>query len=105
MWNTPSQKRLDKIPGLYETENNPIEDKLIHLHFYIFDCDWYIAEYDGKDLFFGYAILNGDMQCAEWGYISFNELKSININSAEVDCEPAENWSIRPASKVEKIQL
>ena len=101
MWNIPSQKRLDKIPGLYKTENSP----MIHLHFYIFDCDWYIAEYDGKDLFFGYAILNGDMQCAEWGYISFNELKSININSVEVDCELEKHWRIRPALEVEKIQL
>ena len=105
MWNIPSRKRLDRIPRLYETENTAIEDKRIYLHFFIFGCDWYIAEYDGKDLFFGYAILNGDMQCAEWGYISFNELKSININSVEVDCELEEYWRIRPASEIEKIQI
>ena len=49
-------------------------DKLIHLHFFIGGCDWYICEYDGDDLFWGYAYLN-DPQNAEWGYISFPELK------------------------------
>ncbi len=47
------------------------------MHFFIGNCHWYIAEYDGEDIFFGYAILNGDIQNAEWGYISFSELKEI----------------------------
>jgi len=34
-------------------------------------CDWYITEFDGDDLFFGFAILNSDYEMAEWGYISF----------------------------------
>ncbi len=57
MWNTPTKKRLSKIPKLYETEGVALKDKLIYLHFFIGDCDWYIAEYDGEDLFWGYAIL------------------------------------------------
>ena len=60
MWNTPSQEQLDRIPRLYETENVPTEDKLIYLNFFIGGCDWYMAEYDGDDLFFGFAILNND---------------------------------------------
>ena len=77
MWNTPIAERLSKIPRLYETEHIPLQDKLIYLHFFIGGCDWYIAEYDGEDLFWGFAILNDDFQNAEWGYISFSELKSI----------------------------
>ncbi len=79
MWNEPSQERLDRIPRLYETEKIPIEDKLIHLHFFIGGCDWYIAEYDGGDLFFGFANLV-DLENSEWGYISFSELKEIRID-------------------------
>ena len=105
MWTIPTQKQLDTIPRLYETEDIPTKDKLVYLHFFIFACDWYIIEYDGYNRFFGYAILNGDTQCAEWGYISFNELKSININGVEVDCETELSWHIRPASEVVKIQL
>jgi hypothetical protein len=58
MWDIPSQRRLDVIPRLYETEGLPLKNKFIYLHFSIFDCNWYITEYkDG--LFFGYVILNG----------------------------------------------
>jgi len=64
MWNQPTRQRLAKIPKLYETENIPLKDKLIYLHFFIGDCDWYIAEFDG-DLFWGFAILNGDYEMAE----------------------------------------
>ncbi len=104
MWSTPTKERLDKIPRLYETENIPLKDKLIYLHFFIFGSDWYIAEYDGEDLFFGYAILNGDTQCAEWGYISFAELKSISIGGIEIDCEKEIFWRIKPASEIPAIR-
>ena len=56
MWNIPSKERLAKIPRLYETEHVLLKDKLIYLHFFIAGCDWYIAEYDGRDLFFAFAI-------------------------------------------------
>lgn len=104
MWNIPTQKQLNAVPRLYETESIPLKDKLIYLHFFIFGCDWFIAEYDSDDWFFGYAVLNGDMDCAEWGYVSFQELKEININGIEVDCESEFLWKIRPASEIEKIK-
>ena len=105
MWNEPTKERLAKIPRLYETENVPPKDKLIYLHFFIAGCDWYVAEYDGDDLFWGYAILNEDHQNAEWGYISFRELKKIKVKGwLEIDCELEEYWKIKKASAVEKIR-
>jgi hypothetical protein len=105
MWNISSKARLDKIPMLHENENIPLKDKLIYLHLFLSDCDWYIAEYDGEDLFWGYAILNGDFQNAEWGYISFSELKELKIDGwLEVDCDTEESWVIRKAAEVEKIK-
>lgn len=105
MWNEPSKERLNKIPKLYETENVPLKDKLIYLHFFIGACDWYIAEFDGKDLFFGFAILNNDLEMAEWGYISLNELKSFDIKGIEIDCELPEFWSVKRAIKIDKIRI
>ena len=102
MWNKPSQEKLDRIPRLYETENTQLEDKLIHLHFFIGGCDWYIAEYDGDALFFGFAILNGDYEMAEWGYISFAELKSLRIHGIEIDCET--DWTPKKASEIDLIK-
>ncbi len=105
MWNMPSKERLTGIPKLYETEDTPHENKLIYLHFFIGGCDWYIAEYDGEDLFWGFACLNQDLQNAEWGYISYRELKEIRIGGwLEIDCETQDIWRIKPASEVELIR-
>ena len=82
-----------------------MQEKLIHLHFFIGSCDWYVAEYDGEDIFWGFAILNHDFQNAEWGYISFSELKSIKVGGwLEIDCELEEFWKVRKASEIEKIR-
>lgn len=105
MWNEPNNERLTKIPRLYETESTPIQDKFIYLHFFIGACDWFVAEYGGDDTFFGYVILNSDTQNGEWGYISFTELKSINVNGIEIDCELEEHWPPTPVSEIPKIRL
>ena len=102
MWNIPTQQQLDQIPRLNETEDTPVADKLVYLHFFIGGCDWYIVEYDGEDIFFGYAILNGDIVNAEWGYISFRKLQSIKIGFAEIDCDL--HWKEIPAQKVSLIK-
>ena len=99
MFNTPTDETLKQLPGLYDTEFIALPDKLIHLHFFISGCDWYIAEYDGIDTFFGFCILGG----AEWGYISFDELKAIKVGGwLEVDNDLY--WTPKFASEVEKIR-
>ncbi|MCH8957075.1 DUF2958 domain-containing protein [candidate division KSB1 bacterium] len=97
MWNKPGKEQLAKIPRLYDTEKINGNDKIIHLHFFIGGCDWYIAEFDGEDLFFGFAILN-DPQNAEWGYISFKELDEINLDGLEVDNDLY--WELKEFSKI-----
>jgi len=105
MWNVPTVERLFRIPRLYETESVPTLDKLIHLHFFIGGCDWYIAEFDGEDTFFGFAILHGDLDNAEWGYVSFEEIKSLKIQGwLEVDCELEDFWQIRKAGEIDNIR-
>ncbi len=102
MWNISDREQLDKIPRLFKTENIPTEDNLIYLHFFLGGCDWFIAEYDGEDTFFGFAILNSDYEMAEWGYISFAELKSIRIHGLEIDCET--DWTPKPARDIDLIR-
>ena len=103
MWNIPTQEELDRIPRLYQTEDIPLKDKLIYLHFFIGSCDWFIAEYDGEDLFWGYAILNDDHDMAEWGYLSFTEMKEVKIRGwLEIDRDM--NWQIRKASEIDLIR-
>jgi len=103
MWNIPSKERLARIPKLYETEKVPLQEKEIHLHLFIGGCDWYVAEFDGNDLFWGFAILNNDLEMAEWGYISFQELRDININGIEIECEVQEDFPVQKAMDIPKI--
>lgn len=104
MWNAPTPYRLSQIPKLYETDPVSLRNKLIHLHFFLADSDWYVAEFDGKDTFWGFVILNGDYVNAEWGYFSFSDLARIRMSGwMEIDCELERHWKVRPASQVDKI--
>ena len=102
MWNPPSEELLNQIPRLYATEHIPAKDKIIHLHFFFGGCDWYVAEYDGDDLFFGFAVLNDDLPNSEWGYFTLSELADINIHGFEVDSDLY--WKPRPAAEIDRIR-
>ncbi len=102
MWNEPSEVTLRKLPALYATESAPWEETVIREHFFLGGCDWYVAEYSPDErLFFGFAILNNDLDNAEWGYVPFDELRSLNVRGIEVDRDL--HWRPRPASEVERI--
>ena len=60
MWNEPTTEQLNSsIPTrLYKTEHIALPDKLIYAHLYISSCDWFICEWDGINLFWGFVILN-----------------------------------------------
>lgn len=100
MWNKPTQAMLDRMPGLYETENVDLSEKRVHLHFFCGGFDFYAVEYDPDDrLCFGFTILNG---AGEWGYVSYDELLTTRVRGwLEVDRET--NWTVKPAGKIDRI--
>ena len=105
MWNTPTKNSLATIPDLYETEKISLKDKIIHQHFFIGGCDWYVAEYDKEnDLFWGFVILNGDYDCAEWGYISFEEMKQLKVKPFGFEIDRETGWVPCKACEIEKIK-
>ena len=105
MWHIPNSQRLSRIPRLYETEGVDLPRKIVHLHFFLAGCDWYAVEFDGTDLFWGFAILHCDLQNAEWGYFSLKELQTIRVAKyLRVDCELEEHWVVRPAGEIDKIR-
>ncbi len=69
-------KELEKkLPGFYETENIPTEDKIVVVRYFdpFSHWTWYGVEYDPKDrVFFGYVIGLDK----EWGYFALDELES-----------------------------
>jgi hypothetical protein len=85
----PLEEQLSQVPKLYSTEDTALNDKIIHVHFFTGGTDIYVAEWDGEDLLFGYTILNGDEQNAEWGYSSLKEITSLQpsnpFNQIELD--------------------
>ena len=86
MWNKPSFEELSNLPAFYSTENIPLKDKIIYMHFFIGGCDWFAAEYSPEEkTFFGFAILNNDYEMAEWGYFSLEELCDLKVAFVEVD--------------------
>jgi hypothetical protein len=75
----PAPEVLEAIPALYATENTAEADKVVHLHYFVGTCDWWVVELDSAErpqLAFGYACL-GDPAMAEWGYIDLHELAGI----------------------------
>ena len=102
MWNEPTREELEKIPSFYSTEGVPLKEKLIVMHFFIGGCDWYVTEYSSEEkCFFGFAILNGDLDNAEWGYFSLDELCSLKVKFLEVDKDC--HWTPKKAIEIEKI--
>jgi len=103
MINEPSAEQLKGIPALYSTETIPTEDKVVYAHFRIFDSHWYVIEWDSVDSCFAFCILNGDLQMAEWGYISFSELSKIKaLGQFEVEFDTY--WEPKAAGEVELIR-
>jgi hypothetical protein len=99
--------RIENMPSTYETENTPSDEKIVYLHYFSASSDWYIVKKDkGVDgemepvrqyQAFGYAVLNGDTQNAEWGYVSIDELKNMNV---EMDLY----WDPKPFKEVMKSE-
>lgn len=69
-------QQIETMPKTYE--QRPMGDQAIaHLHYFLNGSDWYITEKDmegGIHQAYGYAILHGDDENAEEGYISIEEI-------------------------------
>ena len=109
----PPQELLAHLPRLYQTEPIPTQKKIIHLHFFFHNYDWFAAEFDGEDEFFGYACL-GDPDMAEWGYFSLAELKAVKTGVPVIDANTGrligmfpvhvewdQQWQPKPFSQIQ----
>lgn len=71
------KNKIATMPATY-AQDGKADDAIAHLHYFRGGSDWFITERDkagkGTEQAFGYAVLNGDVQMAELGYISIDEL-------------------------------
>jgi hypothetical protein len=73
-------------PAIGETDG--AEEHPCIFHYFFANTDIFICEYDKEDLMFGYTILNGDLQNAEWGYSSLSEITKIKWLNIDYHFEP-----------------
>jgi hypothetical protein len=71
------EEQLKKCPKLGETDG--MKEHPAIFHYFCGATDMYICEFDGEDTLFGFTILNGDLQNAEWGYTSLSEITAIPV--------------------------
>ena len=70
------EKLIASAPVTYEQDGKG-DDAIVYLHYFFGGCDWYITEKDvdgGVQQAFGYAVLFGDKENAELGYICITEI-------------------------------
>jgi hypothetical protein len=79
------EKQLDKCPKLRETDG--MKEHPAIFHYFYGATDIYVCEYDGEDTLFGFTVLNGDLQNAEWGYASLSEITSIPVMNIDYHFE------------------
>ena len=75
---------IELMPITYEQDGLG-DDSIIHLHYFLNGCDWYIIEKDmegGVLQAYGFVILHNDLYNAEMGYISISEIVK---HGAEMD--------------------
>lgn len=89
---------IAQTPLPYATEDVEADDKIIQLHYTVDGCHWWICEVNPDDqIAFGFVVLNGDWDCAEWGYIPLDELVQLGI---PLDLE----WVPKKFSEIEEIK-
>ena len=71
--NLLTKQLRDQIPPLYATEDD--DDPIVQAKFFTPDSNWtwYVLEFDGEDIFFGYVIGH----YPEYGYFSLKELQEV----------------------------
>jgi len=78
-----TQEIRDRIPKLYETEDTPLAEKVIHAKYFHpwGSYTWYATEFDGTDIFFGYV----KGMHSEWGYFSLKEMEETVAMGCKVE--------------------
>jgi superfamily II DNA or RNA helicase len=94
------EQELSEIPKLYK-QSKLGKDAIVHAHYFLGGTDYYITEWDGKDTLYGYAILNGDTQMAELGYVGREDImKTTASKPYKKGFELDFNWTKKTLNEV-----
>ena len=104
MRNRPNESELLELAQIEIDENTPLEDRMIHMHFFADGHDWYVSEYDPQRRhFFGYMIPYDDYHQARWGYFSFDGLDRTRTK-ANAEVVRNTHWTPKQAIDIDRIR-
>ncbi|ARC72516.1 MULTISPECIES: DUF2958 domain-containing protein [Bacillus] len=70
---------IENTPGLYETEETPLGEKMVTAKYFAGVFTWYMTEYDAKTkMAYGYVDNLSDPMLSEWGTFSIQEFEDYN---------------------------
>lgn len=105
MINEPTKVELAVIPKFHTTEEQPSEEQVAYMHFFVGECDWYITEWDAIDqMFYGCYFLRGRFEMSEWGHISFIWLKKLLVGKSAVQVNRDTSWRAMKISEIQDIR-
>ena len=79
-------EQVKKCPKIHETDS--LKEHPAVFHYFYGGTDMYICEYEPETgVMFGFVILNGDLQNAEWGYINLAEIITIPVMNLDYHFE------------------
>jgi hypothetical protein len=78
--------QLKKCPKIHGTDG--MKEHPAIFHYFYGGTDMYMCEYEPETgVMFGFVILNGDLQNAEWGYINLVEIITIPVMNLDYHFE------------------
>ncbi|MFD6967375.1 DUF4262 domain-containing protein [Streptomyces sp. NPDC059949] len=73
----PAPATLAEIPGLWATELEPHEHKVVHLRYFARWGEWHVVEFDdASGQAYGWSCLGGDLSQGQWGLFDLSALES-----------------------------
>ncbi len=102
----PTDAERESIPSLYETEDVPLDDKIVHARYFVRNGvgEWYIFELEQGDETRRLAFAMCDLGYAELGYVDLIALESLRVELSDGSVAIVERdfaWKPRPWSEVE----
>ena len=80
--------QISNTPHLYAQDGKGMT-AIVHLHYFYGGHDWFVTERNPEDnMAFGYAVLNGDLEMSELGYIDINALHKTGKVELDFHFEP-----------------
>jgi hypothetical protein len=93
---------LKSLPQLYETDQQPETEKIVHVHYFLGSWDWYAVEFTADEdehvlgTFFGLV----DGAELELGYFCLAEMQEVRVAPFGLGVERDLHWQPRPLSEV-----